>query len=550
MQTLTVVMAQIDTLVGDIDGNAKKIIEIVEQAVEKYQADIVLFPELTLTGYPPEDLLLRESLGLRVDESITALLKASRERNVCMVIGAPIRRNGALYNSALAIAGGEVIGCYDKQRLPNYQVFDEHRYFTPGNQAKSFTYKGVSFGLTICEDVWHEAPVRDVCQLDVACILNLNASPFHQGKPQERIDLLKTRIADCAVPIIYTNAVGAQDELVFDGGSIALDAKQQLNVQAPLFKEQLCPVVFDIKDQQLSMRTGVIMPQLSEMESIYEALVLGVKDYVQKNGFKGALLGLSGGIDSALTLAIAADAIGADRVMAVMMPFRYTSQMSKDDAAQQAKTMHVEYDTLAIEPMYEAFMGTLAEQFEGLSQDTTEQNIQARCRAVLLMAISNKKGYLLLTTGNKSEVSVGYCTLYGDMAGGFNPLKNLPKTMVFQLSRFINARAIAKGGTEIIPQRVIDRPPSAELAEDQKDEDSLPPYDVLDAILYRYVEQDRSAEAIIREGFDAAVVNRVLRLVDLSEYKRRQAAIGVRISQRDFGRDRRYPITNGWKIGR
>ena len=549
MQKFTIIMAQIDTLVGDIEGNTHKIIEVLDRITPEAKPDLIIFPELTLTGYPPEDLLLRDSLELRIEAALSTLKAVSLKYDCCMVFGAPLLREGQRFNAALVLHKGEFIAEYHKQRLPNIQVFDEHRYFIPGSESCTFRFKGRRFGLTICEDIWHEALVKDVCALGIDCLINLNASPYHQGKPTERTALLKSHIEGCRVPIIYTNAVGGQDELVFDGGSMALDAEQQICVQAPFFDESLSKVIVDLSDGGFTLQQGEQAVSLSEMESIYQALKLGLKDYVVKNGFKGVILGLSGGIDSALTLAIAADALGAQNVLAVMMPFRYTSQMSQDDASVQAETLGVDYDVLAIESMYDAFMNTLAGQFDGADTDVTEQNLQARCRAVLLMALSNKKGYLLLTTGNKSEVSVGYCTLYGDMCGGFNPIKNLPKTKVYALSSYLNAKARSAGKMDVIPQRVIDRPPSAELAPDQVDEDSLPPYDVLDAILYRYIEEDKSAEAIVAEGYERDTVFRVCRLVDLNEYKRRQAAIGVRISERDFGRDRRYPITNGWKIG-
>ncbi|MCY4045508.1 MAG: NAD+ synthase [Cellvibrionales bacterium] len=550
MQSFTVIMAQIDTLVGDIDGNTQKIINVAETSEAK-GCDLILFPELTLTGYPPEDLLLRDSLTLRINEAMDKLKQANAESQSAWVVGLPLlNEDGKLFNSARVLYQGDILATYHKQKLPNYQVFDEHRYFVAGTDPVVFSLKGMRFALTICEDVWHESPIAEAAKLGVDCILNLNASPFHQGKQEARLDLLSSHIENCQIPIVYTNAVGGQDELVFDGGSIALDANQDLKVQAPFFKEAIVSVLFHKAQDQWLMQSGEVSALQEPLEELWQALVLGVKDYVHKNGFKGALLGLSGGIDSALTLAIAAEALGKDNVMAVMMPFKYTSQMSVEDAGIQAKRLGVQYDTIAIEPMYDAFMGALAGQFAGTGKDTTEENIQARARGVLLMAISNKKGYLLLTTGNKSEVSVGYCTLYGDMAGGFNAIKNVPKTTVFALARFLNEKAKALGESPVIPERVIERPPSAELSPDQKDEDSLPPYEVLDEILYRYIECDQSAHTIINAGFNENEVNRVLRLVDLNEYKRRQSAIGVRISQRDFGRDRRYPITNGWKIGK
>jgi NAD+ synthase (glutamine-hydrolysing) len=550
MQSFTVIIAEIDTLVGDIDGNTQKIIDSAIDA-ESQGADLVLFPELTLTGYPPEDLLLRESLKPRIDDGMTLLKQANFKSKSAWVVGLPLSTvSGKLFNSAQVLYQGEILATYHKQKLPSYQVFDEHRYFEAGSEAVAFSLKEMRFALTICEDVWHESPIQEAAKLGVDCILNLNASPFHQGKQQERLELLSSHIENCQIPIVYANAVGGQDELVFDGGSMALDANQNLKVQAPFFKEALVSVGFSLREGQWLMQDGEVSPAQAPLEELWQALVLGVKDYVHKNGFKGALLGLSGGIDSALTLALAVEALGAENVMAVMMPFRYTSQMSVEDAGIQAERLGVQYDTIAIEPMYDAFMSSLSGQFAGTEKDTTEENIQARTRGVLLMSLSNKKGYLLITTGNKSEISVGYCTLYGDMAGGFNVIKNVPKTTVFALARSINEKAKKNGEPPVIPERVIERPPSAELSPDQKDEDSLPLYDVLDEILYRYIECDESAHTIIAAGFNEDEVNRVIRLVDLNEYKRRQAAIGVRISQRDFGRDRRYPITNGWRIGK
>jgi NAD+ synthase (glutamine-hydrolysing) len=400
-------------------------------------------------------------------------------------------------------------------------------------------------GLTVCEDIWHPEPMLEAKAAGASLMLNINASPFHIGKRHLRVDMVRRRVADGGMPVVYVNQVGGQDELVFDGGSFAVDGGGELRFQAPHYRAGQFRVaaVYDPYSGRCRLREASIAAELGRLESVYEALVLGVRDYVNKNRFKGVVLGLSGGIDSGLTLAVAVDALGPERVAAVMMPFRYTSRMSRDDAAEQAQSLGVNYSSLAIEPMFDAFMATLAEEFAGTERDTTEENLQARCRGVLLMAISNKKGYMVLTTGNKSEMAVGYSTLYGDMAGGYDVLKDVPKTLVFELARYRNTRSPA------IPQRVIDRPPSAELAPDQKDEDSLPPYPVLDAILEHYVEEDMSAQAIIECGFDADTVHRVLRLVDVNEYKRRQAPPGVRITQRGFGRDRRYPITSGWHIG-
>ncbi len=539
MTTLTILMAQINTHVGDFEGNTDRVLTVLEQAAPG--EDIVVFPELTLSGYPPEDLLLRPSLDLRVAKCLDRLKSAVGERY--LVIGYPRRVDGKLYNMAGVLHRGEVIAEYRKQCLPNYQVFDEKRYFQAGTEATTFRVGDVTFGLSICEDIWEEAPARQTADAGAQVLLNLNSSPFHQGKQAERIAVLQTRSRETGLAIVYVNQVGGQDELVFDGGSFAVDSTGDVVASAPCFDAATQSLQVSCVDETLQL-TGEHNGGVPELlASTYQALVLGVRDYVNKNRFRGVVLGLSGGIDSALTLAVAVDALGPERVEAIMMPFRYTSQMSVEDAAEQSRTLGVSHKIISIEPIYEAFMASLAEEFAGTERDTTEENLQARCRGVLLMSISNKKGVLVLTTGNKSELAVGYSTLYGDMAGGFDVLKDVPKVLVFALAEYRNSLG------PCIPQRVIDRPPSAELAPDQKDEDSLPPYDVLDRILELYVEQDYSAEAIIAEGLDREQVERVLRLVDLNEYKRRQAPIGVRITQRGFGRDRRYPITSAWKIG-
>jgi NAD+ synthase (glutamine-hydrolysing) len=405
---------------------------------------------------------------------------------------------------------------------------------------------GTRMAITLCEDIWHSGPTLQARAAGAELMLNLNASPFHLLKEQERARLLTKRAEEGDMPILYANLVGGQDELVFDGGSVVVDASGALQFRAPAFRSGLFPVFFRRENGRMKPVAQDIAPDQTLEASAYSALVLGVKDYVNKNGFKGAVLGLSGGIDSALTLVVAVDALGAERVEAVMMPFRYTSQMSLEDAQAEAEILGVSYKIRPIEAMYEAFMATLMPDFAGTAKDTTEENLQARCRGVMLMALSNKKGFIVLTTGNKSEMAVGYATLYGDMAGGFDVLKDVPKTLVFRLSEYRNSLTPA---APPIPQRVIDRPPSAELAPDQKDEDSLPPYPVLDAILERYVEKDFSADAIVADGFERETVQRVIRLVDLNEYKRRQAAVGVRVTSRGFGRDRRYPITCKWPAG-
>jgi len=541
MPTVKIAMAQINPLVGDIEGNLKKICAIVQQAHQQAQPDIVVFPELTLTGYPPEDLLLRPSCDLRVKRALDSLCGAQLPGYI--VVGYPSVRNGQMYNMAGVIANGRLIYEYAKQCLPNYQVFDEKRYFSVGTENGVFDCNGCRVALSICEDVWDGGPVSQAHSCGANILLNLNASPFHRDKQAEREQLIAGRARDISAPILYVNQVGGQDELVFDGGSFAADASGNIVACGDFFQESLSILAFNTDNGSLELLTPAVERETDSLAVVYSALVLGVKDYVNKNGFKGVVLGLSGGIDSALTLAIAVDALGADRVKAVMMPFRYTSDMSKNDAQEEATRLGVEYRSISIEPIYDAFTTQLADALANTHRDTTEENIQARSRGVLLMAISNKLGYLVLTTGNKSEMAVGYATLYGDMAGGLDVLKDVPKMTVFELARYRNTLS------EVIPETVITRPPSAELAPDQKDEDSLPPYEILDRILELYVEQDFSAEAIIAEGFLAEDVRRVLRLVDVNEYKRRQSPVGIRISRRAFGRDRRYPITNGWKIG-
>jgi NAD+ synthase (glutamine-hydrolysing) len=537
---LIITMAQIDFLVGDIPGNAERILTAGRRAVAEQGADVVVFPELCLSGYPPEDLLLRPSLDLRVQEALELVAQAALP--AALVIGAPVRQEGLLYNAAVVIEAGEIRAIYRKQHLPNYRVFDEKRYFASDENPVVVMIKNVPVGLTVCEDIWNDGPVEQAAQQGAKLILNLNASPYDVGKQARRKAVLERRARENQVSMVYVNLIGGQDELVFDGGSMVVDAAGVLAAEAPQFSEGLYPVEFVVGHHCQPVSQSPVAERSLE-QNIYDALVLGVRDYVNKNGFGSVVLGLSGGIDSALTLAVAVDALGPERVRAVMMPFRYTADISLEDAAAQAKTLGVQYDVFSIEPMYDAFMATLATPFADTKPDTTEENLQARLRGVLLMSLSNKFGSMVLTTGNKSEMAVGYSTLYGDMAGGFDALKDVSKTMVYRLSRYRNRNG------EVIPERVITRPPSAELAPDQKDADSLPDYDVLDELLYCYIERDMSAEAVIAEGYSREDVQRVVQLVDRNEYKRRQAPIGVRVSERGFGKDRRYPITNGWKPG-
>lgn len=536
---LRIAIAQINLLVGDIEGNTEAIIDWMLRAQDEKKADIIIFPELALTGYPPEDLLFRPGLYERID---AALKKIAQEvSGITALIGYPEKTGEGVYNSVAVLQCGRKIKSVRKNYLPNYSVFDEKRYFIAAKDdadVSGFIVKNIQIGVCICEDIWYPEPAKKAVDAGARLIINPNASPFHVQKLNEREEVIRQRISEVNVPIVYANVVGGQDELVFDGHSFVMDNEQRLSYRFADFEEVLAIVEFDATT--LKPLSSSIVPTLSTQASVYKALVTGVRDYVSKNGFPGVVIGLSGGIDSALTLSIAVDALGADRVEAVMMPSCYTLNMSVEDAKEQAELLGVSFKIIPIEKPFNTFLELLADEFSGMDVDTTEENIQARCRGLLLMAISNKKGKMVLTTGNKSEMAVGYSTLYGDMAGGYDVLKDVPKTLVFQLSEYRNSISAN------IPQRVIDRPPSAELAPDQKDSDSLPDYDILDEILEKYVEQDMGLEDIVEAGFEREVVRRVLRLVDINEYKRRQAAPGIRITQRAFGRDRRYPITSGY----
>jgi NAD+ synthase (glutamine-hydrolysing) len=535
---IRIVMAQLDFLVGAIPANTGKILDACVQARDVHAADVVIFPELALTGYPPEDLLFRAHFMEHVQIAIDRLCR--KISGITAIVGAPLLEGKLLYNAALVIRDGGIVAQYKKELLPNYSVFDEKRYFTAGGQPCVVTLGDIPVGITICEDIWQAGPAQQAALAGAHLLVNLNASPFHVGKRDEREQVLSQRASECGLPILYVNLVGGQDELVFDGGSFVVDAQGAVTQHAPSCVEGLYPVDIEAGQPPRPVPAGCA-PRKTRETAVYDALVLGVRDYIRKNGFKGAVLGLSGGIDSALTLALAVDAIGAEQVEAVMMPSRYTASMSLEDARAEATALGVHCREIPIEEPFDSFLKVLAPVFRGLAADTTEENIQARCRGIILMAISNKQRRILLTTGNKSEMSVGYATLYGDMAGGYAPLKDVPKLLVYRLSRYRNSLGA------VIPQRVLERPPSAELAPDQKDVDSLPPYEVLDPILERYIERDMSVERIVAEGFDAALVARVAAMVDRNEYKRRQAPPGVRISQRAFGRDRRYPITSGYQ---
>lgn len=536
--SLTVALAQLNMLVGDIEGNAQKIITTTREQADA-GADLVVFPELALTGYPPEDLLLRPDLMVRVNAQLDLIAQVSHKTAV--LVGHPWPEDGTLYNALSVYAEGRLLIRYYKQKLPNYGVFDELRYFSAGDKNALLELNGVRLGLLICEDLWFDAPVDALHAAGAEVIVSINASPYDQEKPQVRQRLLEGHCRRTGLPLLYLNQIGGQDELVFDGCSKVFNAQGEMTHRLAAFAEQVEQVQLHKQQDALTI-TPMTQPAVAQglLAQTYQALVLAVRDYVTKNGFQGAVLGLSGGIDSALTLAIAVDALGADKVQAVMMPFRYTADISVADAKEEADLLGIEFDIVSIEPMFDAFMQQLAPMFAGTERDTTEENLQARCRGVMLMALSNKRRRLVLTTGNKSEMAVGYATLYGDMAGGFDVLKDVPKTLVFQLSEYRNTLSY------VIPQRVIDRPPSAELAPDQVDQDSLPPYDILDAILHAYVEQNKSVADLVAMGFEEEVVRKVIRLVDINEYKRRQAAVGPRITARNFGKDRRYPITSGF----
>lgn len=535
-----VAIAQIDLVVGDVAGNTAKIIASAALARDVESADIVVFPELSVCGYPPEDLLFHA--GLRHDvEAAVAEIRA-RVVGIAILLGFPEYDDEHIYNACAVLQDGSVVAHYRKQLLPNYAVFDEERYFTAGKDSAVFKLNGIRIGLNICEDVWSAGPIGASRAAGAECVLVINGSPFEIRSQENREKVVRSRISETGIPVVYVNHVGGQDELVFDGGSFVMDAHGDVVFRARSFEESVCTVVLEGTPAGVVTERSRIAKSEEEVATVYKALVLGTRDYVMNHDFPGVIIGLSGGIDSALVCAIACDAIGADRVRAVQMPFRYTSAMSQEDSGKQAGTFGIQYDVIPIETMYEAALTQLRPVLGDTEPDATEENIQARCRGLLLMAISNKTGRMLLTTGNKSEMAVGYATLYGDMAGGFAPIKDCSKTLVYELARYRNTLG------EAIPERVITRPPSAELRPDQKDSDSLPDYDILDPILEAFIEQDQSVAEITARGFEKDVVIRVLEMVKRNEYKRRQAPPGVRISSRAFGRDWRYPITSGYKF--
>ncbi|WOD18848.1 NAD+ synthase [Paraburkholderia kirstenboschensis] len=562
-----IALAQINVTVGDFAGNVAKIVAAARDA-HNAGAKLLVAPELALSGYPPEDLLLRPAFYTASAAALADLAAQLKPfAGLHVIVGHPLREVGNssahghgnanapiqrgvppvdTFNAASLLVDGKVGGSYRKQDLPNTEVFDEKRYFASDAQPFVFELDGVKYGVVICEDAWHASAAQMAKAAGAQVLLIPNGSPFHLNKEAVRFDILRARIRETGLPMVYVNMVGAQDELVFDGGSFVLDAQGELVAKMPQFEEATAIVEFEagapVRGETNGGNSG-IAPELSLEAQVYAALVMGVRDYVNKNGFPGALIGLSGGVDSALVLAVACDALGAERVRAVMMPSRYTADISTTDAAEMARRVGVRYDEIAIAPMFDAFRGSLAQEFEGQPEDATEENIQARIRGTLLMALSNKFGSIVLTTGNKSEMAVGYCTLYGDMAGGFAVIKDIAKTLVYRLCHYRN-EATAFGKQNVIPERILTRAPSAELRENQTDQDSLPPYEVLDAIMRMYMEEDRSLAEIIAAGYAAEDVKRVTRLIKINEYKRRQAPIGIRVTHRAFGRDWRYPITS------
>lgn len=533
---MKIAIAQINCLLGDLDGNAAKIAEYAIRAREQGAA-ILLTPEMSLCGYPPEDLLLRDGFYHACDTALQAL--AAQTPGIAVIVGHPHRVGQQHFNAASLLRDGRIIATYHKQALPNHSVFDEERYFEHGDAACVFELEGVRFGINICADVWEAASARRAREAGAEVLLVLNASPYHYDKQATRYETLRDRVGETGMPVIYANLVGGQDELVFDGASFAMDSEGAITHQFCAFEERLGVIELQDGRPVPGEQAGV----LREEASIYQALCLGVRDYITKNRFPGVLLGLSGGIDSALTLAVAVDALGADKVRAVMMPSPYTAKISIDDSREMVERLGVRYDELDITPTFDALQRTLAPAFKGLPADTTEENLQARIRGVLLMALSNKTGSLVLTTGNKSEMTVGYCTLYGDMAGGFAVLKDVSKTWVYRLANWRNTQG------RVIPERIITRPPSAELKPDQTDQDSLPPYAVLDAIMACYVEKNMSVAEIVALRYAEADVRRVVKLIRIAEYKRRQAPVGIRITDRSFGKDWRYPITARYQDG-
>ena len=535
---ISIVLAQLDLAVGDISGNTKLIIDSCEKAKNQHNADLIIFPELSISGYPPEDLLLHSGFKRRINDALNSI--KDEVAGISALIGFPDYNDDSIYNACAVFRDKEEIVKYRKEALPNYSVFDEKRYFTSDEQPTVFELKGKKIGINICEDIWHKSAAMKAKESGAEIIIVINGSPYEKDGQSKRENIVKQRALQTDLPIVYLNMIGGQDELVFDGASFVMSKNGEIKYRATSFEESMDLFEFDLINNECVPIKSNISSKLSVAESVYKALVRGTKDYIEKHKFSGVVMGLSGGIDSALTLSIACDAIGSDKVRAVMMPYLYTSAMSLEDAQCQADTLNIKYDILPISSLYDSTVDLLQPIFLNSEKDSTEENIQSRARGLLLMAISNKTGSMLLTTGNKSEMAVGYATLYGDMAGGFAPIKDCTKTMVKKLAKYRNTIS------EVIPNRVIEREPSAELRENQHDSDSLPPYDVLDPILEAFIEEDLSVEEIVERGFERVTVTSILEMVKRNEYKRRQAPPGVRISNRAFGRDWRYPITSGY----
>ena len=546
--SLTIALAQLNPTVGDVEGNAEKLVAARDEAAAG-GADVVVYSELVLVGYPPEDLVLKPALLDKVAASMEALAARTGDGGPAMLVGAPLREDGKLYNAACLLADGEVAGTRFKHDLPNYGVFDEKRLFAAGPLAGPVPYRGVGLGVMICEDMWIPDVTECLEESGADILIVPNGSPFEIDKPDDRLNLAVARVTESGLPLVYVNQVGGQDELVFDGASFVLDADRNLRAQAASWREEVLITRWRHgNDGRWACESGVVAEPEEGLAAVYQAMMTGLGDYVGKNAFPGVVIGLSGGVDSALSAAVAVDALGAERAHCVMMPSRYTTKGSLDDAAECARLLGVRLDSVAIEPAVEAFGGMLAELFAGREADVTEENLQARARGLVLMAISNKLGAMVLTTGNKSEMSVGYATLYGDMCGGYSVLKDIYKTTVFALARWRNdnlPRGANGPGGRVIPESIITKPPSAELRADQTDQDTLPPYDALDDILECLVEREQGIDEIV--GHDRELVRRVSRMLDLAEYKRRQAPPGVKITSRAFGRDRRYPITNRFR---
>lgn len=539
-QSLRIVLAQLNLCVGDIDGNLRKHVQAAITARDELAADVIVFPELSLTGYPPQDLLLRPGF---IHDANTALQSFISEiHGIHCVVSHPHKNTKGLYNASSLIYNGEILGHYEKKHLPNYGVFDENRYFKIGHGHCVVPIKGIPVGLVICEDLWFEGPVKEAASLGAKIIVSPNASPYEINKHEQRVAVLSKRAKENHVAILYTNNIGGQDDLIFDGDSMVFDEQGELCQHAGFFQEKLCVVEIKASDTNLQIeREKSVATSSNKVEQIYRGVMLCLKDYVKKNHFQGVIVGVSGGIDSALTLTIAVDTLGKENVTAVFMPSRFTADISREDAEALTKNLGLPLNIISIEPSYQSFLESLSARFKDKKVDVTEENIQARCRAILLMAIANKEGSLLLNTGNRSELAVGYCTLYGDMAGGFAVLKDIPKTLVYELAHFRNRTQY------VIPQRTIERAPTAELAPNQKDEDSIPPYSILDKILEHYLNESKTIEEIVSKGFDLAVVKKIVTLIHKNEYKRQQSAVGPRINHKSFIRDWRYPISNGFK---